>query len=394
MNDRKIRKLAQRISMTPSSATVRIADLASQLRLQGKDILDFSAGRASEHSPDYINKIAAEALLSGNTHQTMAQGTPNFREMAARKLKRDNGIIADPDKNIIATLGCKNGLTLSLLSIIDPGNEVIVEDPCFVSYNALIKFCGGIPVPVLLRQENRFRWSIEDLEAAITNRTKTILFCSPHNPTGTVHSEKDLDIISEIAQRHNLWVITDEIYERLTLGGRRHICIATRPGMNERTITLMGFTKTFSMGGWRIGFAYAPETLIASMTIVQQHLITCSGSFTQAGAAAAMAEDYHPEVKEMWIDWEKRVEYVTSEINRIPKLSCQTPEGSFYAWINAEQTGMHSKELAEKLLIEQGIALVPGEAFGETGEYYLRMTCVKSWEDIREGVKRLKDGVK
>ena len=182
-------------------------------------------------------------MLSGDTHQTMAQGTQDYRKKVVKKLKRDNGITADPDKNIIATLGCKNGLTLSLLSLIDPGDEVIVEDPCFVSYNATIVVAGGIPVPVPLHESNNFRWTKEQLESAITSKTKAIILCSPHNPTGTVHTHEDLDLIAEIAIKNDIWVITDEIYERITLGEHKHTCIATRPEMAERTITLMGFTS-------------------------------------------------------------------------------------------------------------------------------------------------------
>lgn len=388
------RGLAQRIAETPSSATVRIADLAANLRRKGENVLDFSAGRAAESSPDYINRAASEALLSGDTHQTMAQGTPEFRQMVARKLKRDNNIDADPERNVIATLGCKNGLTLGMLSTINPGDEIIVEDPCFVSYFATIGICGGVPVPLQSKPENQFRWTKEQLESAVTDKTKAILFCSPHNPAGTVHTAEDLDVIADFAKKHDLWVITDEIYERLTIGGNRHTCIATRPGMFERTITLMGFTKTFSMGGWRVGFACVPEELMEPMVTMQQHLVTCAGSFTQAGAASAFAEDYPPEVMDMWSDWEKRVEFCIDKINAIPKLSCHMPEGSFYAWINAEETGESSTDLAERLLVEQHIALVPGAAFGKSGEYYLRMTCVKSWDDIREGVSRLAKGIK
>jgi len=388
-----VKNIAQRITETPQSATVRITDQVKKIRREGMNILDFGAGRAAESSPDYINKSAAQALLAGDTHQTMAQGTPEFRENVARKLVHENNITTNPDKNIIATLGCKNGLTLALMSTINPGDEVIVEDPCFVSYGAIIRFCGGVSIPVPLRPENNFRWKKEDLESRITDRTRVILFCSPQNPTGTVHTPQDLDIIADVTEKHDLWVISDEIYERLTLGGREHTCIATRPGMADRSITLMGFTKTFSMGGWRLGFACAPEPVMRAMTIVQQHIMTCAGSFTQAGAAAAMAEDYRPEVLEMWNDWEKRIEFVITEINKIPKLSCRPPEGAFYAWINCKKTGESSLELAERLLKEQQIALVPGSAFGETGEGYLRMTCVKSWDDIRAGVARLRKGV-
>lgn len=385
--------LSKRVLENPPSATVLIADIAAGMRRQGIDIIDFSAGRAAEHSPYYVNQEAAQALLSGDTHQTMAQGKPEYREACARKLARENGIVADPEKSIIATLGCKQGLTLALMAVVDPGDEVIVEDPCFVSYQPTIRFCGGIPVPVPLRRENHFRWQRDELEAAITDRTKAILFCSPHNPTGTVHTEADLDLISEIACKHDLTVISDEIYERVTWGDRRHICIATRPHMKERSITMMGLTKTFSMGGWRIGFIYAPESIISGMVTLQQHLMTCAGSFTQTGAAKALSEEPPSEIKELWKDWERRCQFAVSELNRIPNIACDPPEGGFYAWIDITGTGETSEQLAERLLRKYHIALVPGPAFGATGEGYLRMTCVRSWDDLREGLLRFKQAL-
>jgi len=388
-----VNTLSKRVLENPPSATVLIADIAAGMSRQGIDIIDFSAGRAAEHSPYYVNQEAAQALLSGDTHQTMAQGKPEYREACARKLARENGIVADPEKSIIATLGCKQGLTLALMAVVDPGDEVIVEDPCFVSYQPTIRFCGGIPVPVPLRRENHFRWQRDELEAAITDRTKAILFCSPHNPTGTVHTEADLDLISEIASKHDLTVISDEIYERVTWGGRRHICIATRPHMKERSITMMGLTKTFSMGGWRIGFIYAPESIISGMVTLQQHLMTCAGSFTQTGATKALSEEPPSEIKELWKDWERRCQFVVSELNRIPNISCDHPEGGFYAWIDITGTGETSEQLTERLLREYHIALVPGPAFGATGEGYLRMTCVRSWDDLREGLLRFKQAL-
>ncbi|TDI82876.1 MAG: aminotransferase class I/II-fold pyridoxal phosphate-dependent enzyme [Caldithrix sp.] len=385
--------LAQRIKQTPSSATVRIADIATDLKSKDIAVLDFSAGRAAEHSPDYINQAASQALLTGDTHQTKAQGKHDYLEMVARKLERENNLSLDPDKSIMATMGCKNGLTLALLAIIGPGDEVIVEDPCFVSYQATIGVCGGVTVPVPIRRENRFRWTHAELEAAVTERTRCILLCSPQNPTGTVHTEEDLDMIAAVAQKHNLWVICDEIYERVTWKAREHICLATRPGMQERTIGLMGFTKTFSMGGWRIGFMYAPESIISAAVIFQQHLMTCAGSFTQAGAAFALAEEYRPEVMEMWVDWEKRCDTVATEINKIPGLSCLPPEGGFYAWINIAETGEKSEAFAERMLRDQHIALVPGAPFGASGDDYVRMTCVKSWADLHLGLTRIRQGL-
>jgi aspartate/methionine/tyrosine aminotransferase len=223
--------LSKRALESPSSATVRIADLAKKMKRQGIDVVDFSAGRAVENTPVYISQAAAQALLSGDTHQTMARGKPEYLEACARKLKRENGIDADPERSIIATMGIKQGLTLTFLSILDPGDEVIVEDPCFVSYMPIIRFCGGIPVAVPLQRKNRYRWVRSDLEAAVTDRTKAILYCSPHNPTGTVHSEADLDLISESAHKNDLLVVSDEVYEHAAWGGRSHFCMAARQDM-------------------------------------------------------------------------------------------------------------------------------------------------------------------
>jgi len=389
MNTSKPSVAARILDILPS-ATVRIADMVASMRRQGIEIVDFSAGRASESSPDYINSTAAKALMAGDTHQTMAQGRPEFREACAKKLKQENGIDADPEKNIMATLGCKNGLVLALMAILDLGDEVIIEDPCFVSYRAAIDICGGTPVAVPIRHQNRFRWVKDDLESAVTENSRVILFSSPQNPTGTVHTPEDLDIIRDLAAKYNLWVISDEIYERVTFAGHHHTCIATRPGMEGRSVTLMGFTKTFSMGGWRIGFVFAPEPVVKAMVISQQHLMTCAGSFTQAGAAVALSEEYPSDVTEMWRDWEKRCLFSVSELQKLPNISCDFPEGGFYAWIDISKTGENSIVLAERLLSDYRVALVPGSAFGPTGEGYLRMTCVRSWNELREGLSCLR----
>ncbi len=384
---------AQRVGEVGDSATVRIADLASSLRREGLDVLDFSAGRAAEHTPTYISEAAIQAIRDGDTHQTVARGTPVFREACAGKLERENGLVVDPDSGIVATMGCKQGLLLTLMATLDPGDEVLVEDPCFVSYQPTIRLCGGEPVAVPLRADKGFRWQVDDLEAARTDRTRAVLFCSPHNPAGVVHTPDDLDVIGDFAKRHDLIVIADETYERLTWGGKRHTSIATRPGMAERTIGLMGVTKAFSMGGWRVGFAYAPAAVVEGMVIVQQHLMTCAGSFAQAGAARALGEAAPSAVVELWADWEERCRYAVAELERLPGLTCSMPEGGFYAWIDIRATGRGSVELSEHLLREHHVALVPGAAFGPHGEGYLRMTCVKSWADLRAGLARLQEGL-
>lgn len=380
-------RLSRRLLETEPSATVRIADLASELRRQGLQIVDLSAGRAAEGSPDFVNQAGVAALIGGDTHQTPARGTPAYRAACAAKLHRDNGIEADPEKRIIATFGCKNGLTLALLGTVGPGDEVIIEDPGFVSYRATIGFCGATPVPVPLREEGGWRWSRDDLEAAVTDRTRAILFCSPHNPTGTVHTAEDLEMIASVARGHDLLVISDEIYERTTWQGRKHRCIATLPGMEERTITLMGLTKAFSMGGWRIGFAYAPDDIIQAMVVLQAHLATCAGSFTQAAAAVAFASD-PAHVEDLWRTWERRCTRAATELDRLPGVSCAVPQGGFYAWADVRSVGKTSIEIAEDLLREYHVAVVPGSAFGANGEGFIRVTSVKSDADLDRALER------
>jgi len=215
---------SRRIVETPSSAPVRLADVAMALREQGRTVYDFSAGRASEATPEHICAAAKRALDEGDTHQTMAQGTTAYRRACARKLVRDNGVEADPDRNIIATMGTKQGLMLALMALLDPGDEVIVEDPCFVSYQPEIRFCGGKAVEVPLRAENRFRWTYADLAAAVTPRTKAILCCNPHNPTGVVLTEGELDVIARVAQERGIYVIVGRRFmSAVPWGGRRHV---------------------------------------------------------------------------------------------------------------------------------------------------------------------------
>lgn len=376
-------------AITPS-ATVHIADTAAKLRQQGVHVIDMSAGRAAESTPAYIVEAAVEALREGHTHQTMARGTLEYRRACAAKLARDNQLQADPEREIVATMGVKQGLLLSLLATIDRGDEVIVEDPCFVSYGPLIHLAGGTAVPVPLRAEHGFRWTRDQLEGCVTERTRAVLFNSPHNPTGAVHGEADLEVVASVAREHDLVVITDEVYERVVWGNRRHTSLATRAGMRERTVTVMGLTKTFAMGGWRIGFAFAPPSLAEAMVTLQQHLITCPNSFVQAGAARAFGEPPRPEVLDTWRDWERRCAYLTGELDAIPGVHCAMPEGGFYAWADIRRLGRSSSEVAEMLLREHHVAVVPGAAFGATGEGYLRLTCVRSWDDLRAAVPRLK----
>lgn len=385
---------SDRVLKSRLSSTVGIADKVKQLREQGEHVFDFSAGRAAEPTPNYIVDAAIKAMRSGDTHQTKAKGTTTFRKACAIKLARENQIHANPEKEIIACMGVKQGLTISLLTLLNPGDEIIVEDPCFVSYHQLIKYMGGVAVPVPIRPENNFRWDVNELEAHITSRTKAILFNSPHNPTGVVHTPEDLATIAQMAQKYNLYVITDEVYERMTWDGHQHTNLATLPGMKDRTITIMGLTKSFSMGGWRIGFVYASQSLIELMEKLQQHLITSANSFVQAGAAVAFQEPPKAEVIQYWKEWQEKCRFATTAINNTNGLSAQMPEGAFYAWTNIKALNIPSETFCKELLEKQKVAAIPGSSFGKIGEGYIRITCVKSWQEMREGIQRIQWFVK
>ncbi len=381
--------LSKRVISSEQSSTVRIADKAKALREKGQTVFDFSAGRAFEPTPNYVMDAAISAMKNGDTHQTMAQGTTKYREACAIKLARENNMVADPETEIVATMGCKQGLTISLLAVLNPGDEIIVEDPCFVSYKQTIRYLGGKAVAVPLLKENNFRWKKEQLEQAITPRTKAIIMCTPHNPTGVVHTLEDLEEVAEVARKHSLFVITDEPYERTVWGRRKHINMATLPGMKDLTITLMSLTKSFSMGGWRIGFAQANAHLIAQMTKLQQHLITCVSSFVQAGGTVAFGQVPHDEVLQYWSEWEKKVIHYTNCLDKIEGLKCYTPEGGFYAWVDISELNISSEAFSDQLLEKENMAVIPGASFGEQGKDYIRITCVKSWDEIDQGLARI-----
>ena len=382
--------ISRRVLNSEPSSTVGIADIATRLRENGETIYDFSAARAFEPTPNYIIDEAIRAMRAGDTHQTMASGTTEYRCAVAEKLKRENSIIADPESEIIATMGVKQGLTISFLALINPGDEVIIEDPCFPSYKQLIRYLGGIPVAVPMKANNKFRWDHNDLERAVTSKTRAILFNSPQNPTGVVHNQEDLDIISTVATKHNLYVLCDEVYERIPWGGRKHINLCNLPGMKERTVTLTSLTKSFSMGGWRIGYIYAHKDIISSLYKIQQHLITSCNSFVQAAAALAFREPARKEVLDYWSEWEKKTRFVAEELDSIQGIKCPIPEGAFFVWADISELGIPSQEFVERLLKEQKVALVHGSSFGENGEGYFRMTCSKTWEDNKEGLARIK----
>jgi len=386
--------VSRRVARVSQATTTRLSNLAASLKLFGTDVIDLGADSSPDSTPTFISAAAARALADGHTHQTPARGNPEMLRAAATKLKRDYDLNVEWDTSILATMGCKQGLLLALLALLNHGDEVIVEDPCSPSYDPTIRFAGGQPVRVPLRNENHFRWTKADLEAAITRHTRAILMCAPHNPTGTVPSESDLDVVRAVAEKYDLIVIVDEAYEQLTWGGRRHTCLAKLPTMWDRTITLRSLSNVYAMGGWRIGYAFGREDFIAAMETVQQHLVSSPSVFAQTSAAVALSSKPPESLRSMWADWERRCHFVAAEVNTMEQASCVPPEGGFHAWVDIKRTDRQSRDLANELLKEYHVSVIPGSTFGPHGEGYLRLTCVRSWKELRTGVKRLRKALR
>lgn len=363
------------------SSTVAIADEARRLRSAGVDVVDLSAARAPEPTPPSIIE-AARASLHHATHQTPARGTEAFRRACALKLARDNDLRIDPDREVMATLGVKHGTLLALMATIDPGDVVLVEDPCFVSHAPLVELAGGIPRSIRLDPAAHWSWP------RLTDAARAVIMCNPHNPTGVVRTDAELGHIARECHEHDLWVISDEVYERVLWGGRRHRCIATLDGMHERTITLMSTTKSFAMGGWRIGLAAAPPLVIDAMVKLHAHAVTCAPAFAQSAAMAAFGS-ISDDVAALWAAWEARCVSFAERLDALPRIRCPVPESGFVAWVDVRETGIDDRELAARLLADHHVAVIPGGSFGPGGAGYLRVCAVKDEATAAAAIERL-----
>lgn len=380
---------AARIDAIPEAATVAIADAAAAMRARGEAVIDLSAGRVAEPTPAFIVEAAVTAMRGGHTHQVPARGVREYLQAVADRLARVHGLQVDADAEVIATAGCKQGLTLALAAIMVDGAEVIVEDPAFVSYAPTIALLGGTAVRVVTGPHTRWCATAEALAAAVTGRTRAIVLCSPHNPAGVVHTPVDLEPIARLARDRDLVVIADEVYEAVIWGGRRHTPIAGLAGMRERTLGLLGLTKSHAMGGWRVGAAYGPAPLVARMVKAQQHLLTCAGSIAQHAGAVALAAESDATMRPLWDAWERRVGGFVRELAGIRGLRATPPEAGFYAWVDVRETGLDGDEFCRRLLRAQRIAAVPGSAFGPGSADRVRLTAVKSDAELSEALARL-----
>jgi aspartate/methionine/tyrosine aminotransferase len=338
--------------------------------------------------PQHVTEAGIQALQDGFTKYTPNAGLEELRQAIAEKLKRENSIEADPNGEIMVTAGAMEALSLSILSTVNEGDEVVIPDPGYVSYIAQVLLAGGIPVTVRLRDDNDFRLTAGELQKVITKRTRLVILNSPSNPTGGVELLENLKGIADLANDQDFLVISDEPYERLVYPGARHYSIAALPGMLERTVTIFSFSKTYAMTGMRIGYMTSGRELTRQMTKLQEHYVSCVNSVAQKAGIAALRGP-QTFVDDMLQEYARRRDVLIDGLNKTGMISCKKPAGTFYAFPNITRTGKDSKTLAERLLKEAKVVTVPGSAFGKGGEGHLRLSFATGIDNVKEAVRRI-----
>ncbi len=382
--------IAARVRDMAPSPTLAVSDKARALKAQGIDVVDLGGGDPDFITPEHIRQAAADAMNAGETHYVASSGIPEFRKAIATKLRDDNGIEYNWAKEVLVTPGGKASLFQAMLALVEPGVEILILEPAWVSYVPMIEIAGGTPVSVSLDPDDNFRITREKLEAKITANTKGILVNSPNNPTGRVLTQEEIDAICGVARNHDLLVYTDEMYEKILYDGHAHISIAAQPGMWERTLTFNGLSKAYAMTGWRLGYVAGPQFFMDEIAKVHSHSVTCATSFAQYGGVAALTGPQEF-IGEMVTAWDRRRRAVADGLNKVNGLSCPLVEGAFYHFVDIRGTGMDSIALSDKLLQEARVSVTPGIAFGEAGEGHVRLSFATSDELLEKAVQRIGD---
>jgi aspartate aminotransferase len=364
---------------------------ARALEAEGRDIIHLEIGEPDFDTPANIRAAAKKALDDGWTHYGPALGLPVLREAIAEDATARKGFRAEP-ANVVVTPGAKPIMFFAILALVEPGDEVIYPDPGFPIYESMTRYVGGVPVPINLREENDFRFDPAEVAAATNERTKLIIFNSPHNPTGGVLTPADVEALAEIGRRHpNVTFLADEIYGRIVYDGE-HVSIAALPGMAERTIVLDGFSKTFAMTGWRLGYAIVPSWLVETYSKLIINSVSCTSSFSQVAAAEALRGPQQS-VDAMVEEFRTRRELIVEGLNRIPGITCRMPHGAFYVFPNVAGTGISNNELADKLLYDGGVCVLSGSAFGQHCRDHVRISYANSQANLRRALERIEEVV-
>lgn len=376
---------AERMSRLGTETAFEVLARAQALERQGKEVVHLEIGEPDFDTPATIRAAAIQAIEEGFTHYGPSAGLPEVREAIAAYIAKDRGLSVAMDQ-VVVTPGGKPVLTFAILACVDPGDEVIVPNPGFPIYESVVRFAGGTPVNLALREERDFRFGAADIEPLLTKKTKMLILNSPHNPTGSVLTPRDLDEIASLVRGREIFVLSDEIYSKILYDGT-HESIATRPDMAEWTILLDGFSKTYAMTGWRLGYGVMNPTLAKHVARLATNVYSCATSFVQRAAPTALTGS-QDDVKAMVAEFRKRREVIVEGLNAIPGVRCPKPAGAFYVFPNVTGLGMTSSRVEQALLEEAGVAALSGTAFGSNGEGYVRFSYANSIENIREGLRR------
>lgn len=382
---------AKRMESLPFSEIRAVMEKATKMQQAGENVIHLEIGRPDFDTPEKIKEAAYESLKAGHVFYTSNYGIPALRKEIAKWETEHHGVQYDADE-VLVTVGVGEATYASMAAFLEDGDEVLVPNPVWLNYIHVPSSLGAVPVTYNLKEENNYQIDMEELESKITDKTKMIVIVNPSNPTGGVLSRETLEKLSQLAIKNDLLVVADEIYSQLVYDDTKHVSIASLPGMKERTITLGGFSKAYSMTGWRLGYMCAPKGIIAACVRVHQYTITCASSFVQEAAVTAL-RDCADDVEAMRQEYQRRKDYAVKALNEIDGISCNDPQGAFYIFVNVKSLGMSSMEVAEYFLEEAKVAMVPGSAFGSEGEGYLRLSYACSYEDLQEAIRRIKDAV-
>lgn len=384
-----MKSLSEVLSKVPASATMAVNDKAKALKQAGQEIIALAGGDPDFATPEHIVAAAFTAIERGATHYPApAKGITPLLEAVAEKMNRENGIHVEPATDIVITPGSKWALFLALSALLNPGDEVLILEPYWVSYPAMVRLAGGVPVPVSLSAETNFTITADLLNEKITPRTKALMVNSPNNPTGRVMTHAEAKALVNVAIGADLYVIADEVYEKMIFNGFRHLSLAAYPGMGERTLTVNGLSKAYAMTGWRLGWLAGPTPIMKLAARMHSQTVTSAATFTMEAAIEAL-QGPQEAVDMMCESYRKRSDFMVAALNDIPGIECRSPEGTFYLLPRFPGIAMDSMELADRLLDEAGIAATPGIAFGQSSEGHLRFSIATAMSELERAVERL-----
>lgn len=384
--------IAERMKMIPFSGIRAIFEEVMRREKAGERIINLNIGRPDFDTPHHIKEAAKQALDEGKVHYASNYGIIELRQALAHSMAQENGLSYDPADEIVITVGANEGILMAMMALLNPGDEVLIPDPVWLHYFYCARLAGAVPVSVPLHEAHGFVPRAEDLQAHLSNRTRMIVITTPHNPTGAVTDLASLEGLAQFALEHDLLVLTDEIYASMVYDNCRHVSLGSLPDMKARTITINGFSKKYSMTGWRLGWVAADAALIAAMIRVHQYTTVCATTFAQWGAYAAVTGP-QDETRRMIAEFDQRRQLVYQALKTMPGIEVTRPQGAFYIFPNIKQTGKTSQEMCQFLLDEANIALVPGSVFGQYGEGYVRISYANSRPNLELAMHHMRQAM-